>query len=132
MLTFDKASGMYRLDLEGGLFGTDDTWAMGQTFGDAVETALDIFRRTWTDQIGPKAASDTQDRPRPPEGPPLEYVSESGKVRPQETRFRCVGDCWTSDCECRQHEGDWNPPMLPPLHKGCHCVVEPAQRPTSP
>lgn len=78
VLTYDKDRGTYHLDLEGGVFGTDETWAEGQTFGDAVETALDIFRRCWTNQIGPRAASDT---PEPPPEPPIEFASESGKVR---------------------------------------------------
>ena len=39
MLTYDKDRGVYRIDLEGGLFGTDETWATGHTFGDAVESS---------------------------------------------------------------------------------------------
>lgn len=112
VLTYSKKRGVYRIDLEGGLFGTDETWVEGHTFGDAVETALDIFRRSWAGQNFPN----TQDRPRPPEG--------------QEVRFRCVGPCWTGNCDCKSREGAWNPVDRPPLHDGCVCVVEPAQRPT--
>ncbi len=48
----------------------------------------------------------------------------------EEVRFRCVGPCWTGDCECRSRDGAWNPVDRPPLHEGCVCVVEPARRPT--
>lgn len=78
VLTYAKDRGIYRIELEGGLFGTEETWTEGHTFGDAVESALDLFRRSWTDQIGPRAASDTPERPAEP---PIEFVSESGKVR---------------------------------------------------
>ena len=78
VLTYDKKRGVYRIDLEGGLFGTDEHWVTGHTFGDAVEAALDIFRRSWAGQVGPKAASDN---PEPPPEPPIEFVSESGKIR---------------------------------------------------
>jgi hypothetical protein len=69
VITYERDAKVYRIDLEGGIFGDDETWTTGVTFGDAVETALDFFRARWAD--GPK----------PPPEPPLEFVSESGKVR---------------------------------------------------
>lgn len=63
VLTYDKGRHVYRIDLEGGLgdrkaqgiHRTPDglpVWrAEGATFGDAVETALAIFRRAWAGEV---------------------------------------------------------------------------------
>lgn len=69
-------------------------------FGATILECVAIFRKLWTEH------------------------------RPNEARFRCVGGCWTLDCDCRKHEGEWNPKVLPPLHDGCTCIVEPARRPS--
>jgi hypothetical protein len=70
-------------------------------FGSTILEAVAVFRKLWINQ-----------RPR------------------NSTRFRCVGGCWTLDCDCRKHEGEWNPKVLPPLHDGCTCIVEHPRRPT--
>ena len=44
VITYERDAKIYRIDLEGGIFGDDETWTTGVTFGDAVETALDYFR----------------------------------------------------------------------------------------
>lgn len=78
VLTYNRDAKVYRIDLEGGIFGDDETWTQGVTFGDAVESALDFFRARWAE--GPTL---------PPE-PPIEFASESGKVRESKPAVRDV------------------------------------------
>ncbi len=56
VLTYERDRKMYRITLEGGLFGDEETWTEGVIFGDAVESALDIFREVWAkgpDEVEP-------------------------------------------------------------------------------
>lgn len=76
--------GMYHLKLEG-KFWDEGAGEFAETWGvrleEACETALDLFRRAWTENHGWTEQSSKADQPPPPEGPPLEFVSESGKIR---------------------------------------------------
>ena len=87
-LTYDKPRHIYRIDLKGGLWDPEkgeEAWAEGHTFGDAVETALDIFRRAWAD-AGPEPPEIREPKPHrnsPPnfDGEPVGRISELVPVR---------------------------------------------------
>jgi hypothetical protein len=102
-LTHDPERKIYRIDLEGGPWANlekGSTYAEGVTFGDVVETSLDLFRRAWSDQV--------------------EAISKPATV----VQFRCAGSCWHGPCECRKLDGMLNPEIGPPLHDGCACYLD--------
>ncbi len=72
----NEGRGAFYVELRGGKLSEPldiDCWDV--SLMEAITSALDMFRRAWADDFPGPAT------PTPPTEPPIEFVSESGKVR---------------------------------------------------